>query len=129
MKQVLLFKSNKPTKKFSAFFPTSKKVIHFGGSAYRDFTLMNDKKSIHYLSSNKDRNKVKEAYEARHKNDNLDDPESAGSLSMFILWSKPTLKGGIRNYSKRFNLRIEDKTKETYSPDKVKTGLHPVNPA
>ena len=102
------------------FFPTSKKVIHFGQKPYRDYTLMSDKNSVHYLSDKKQRDKVKEAYRTRHKNDNLRDPESAGALSMFILWSAPTLKGGIRNYSRKYNLRVVDKTNETYSQDKVK---------
>ena len=116
---VYLYTTDKAKKKFSAFFPTSKKVIHFGQKPYRDYTLLNDKKSIHYLSSNKDRNKVKEAYEARHKNDNLDDPESAGSLSMFSLWSAPTLRGGMRNYAKKFSYKVVDKTDETYSKEAV----------
>jgi len=102
------------------FFPTSKKVIHFGGKGYRDYTLMNDKKSVHYLSSKKERDAVKDRYRVRHANDNLDDPESPGSMSMSVLWSAPTLKGGIRNYSRKYNLRVVDKTSEEYSPDKVK---------
>jgi len=115
-----LYKSNLKNKKFSAFFPTSKKVIHFGGKGYRDYTLMNDKKSVHYLSSKKERDAVKDRYRVRHANDNLDDPESPGSMSMSVLWSAPTLKGGIRNYSRKYNLRVVDKTSEEYSPDKVK---------
>ena len=117
---IYLYTSNKPKKKWAMFFPTSKKVIHFGQKPYRDYTLMSDKNSVHYLSDKKQRDKVKEAYRTRHKNDNLRDPESAGALSMFILWSAPTLKGGIRNYSRKYNLRVVDKTNETYSQDKVK---------
>jgi len=101
------------------FFPTSKKVIHFGGKGYRDFTLMSDKNSVHYLSSKKDREAVKEAYQARHKNDNIDDPETAGALSMAVLWSAPTLRGGMRNYAKKFSYKVVDKTNETYSLGKV----------
>lgn len=112
-----LYKSNKSNKKWAAFFPDSKKVIHFGGAGYRDFTLMNDKKSVHYLSSKRDRDSVKKAYQSRHANDNLTDPESAGALSWFILWTAPTLKGGIKKYAREYNLRVIDKTRETYSPE------------
>ncbi len=114
---MIIYKSNKSNKKWAAFFPDSKKVIHFGQKPYRDFTLMNDKKSVHYLSSKKDRDSVKKAYQARHANDNLDNPESAGALSWFILWTAPTLKGGIRNYAREYNLRVIDKTGETYSKE------------
>lgn len=112
-----LYKSNKSNKKWAAFFPAKKKVIHFGGAGYRDFTLMNDKKSVHYLSSKKDRDSVKKAYQSRHANDNLDEPESAGALSWHILWTAPTLKGGIRNYAKKYAYKVVDKTSETYSPE------------
>jgi len=116
---VYLYTSDKAKKKFSAFYPTSKKVIHFGQKPYRDYTLINDKKSVHYIKDRKDREAVKEAYQARHKSDNLDDPETAGALSMFILWSAPTLRGGMRNYAKKFSYKVVDKTDETYSLDKV----------
>jgi hypothetical protein len=117
---VYLYTSNKAKKKFAAFFPTSKKVIHFGQKPYRDYTLMSDKNSVHYLSSKSERDKVKEAYISRHSNDNLDDPESAGALSMFVLWSAPTLKGGMRTYAKKYAYKVVDKTNEQYSPEKVK---------
>ena len=43
---VYLYTSDKAKKKYSAFFPTSKKVIHFGQKPYRDYTRLNDKKSV-----------------------------------------------------------------------------------
>jgi len=116
---IYLYTSNKPKKKFAAFFPTSKKVVYFGQKPYRDYTLLSDKNSVHYLSSKKDRDKVKEAYEARHSKDNLREPESAGALSMFVLWSSPTLRGGIKNYSRKYRLRVVDKTSETYSKEAI----------
>lgn len=117
---VYLYKSNLKNKKWAMFFPTSKKVIHFGQKPYRDYTLMSDKNSVHYLSSKSERDKVKQAYRTRHANDNLDNPETAGALSMFVLWSAPTLKGGIKNYSRKYKLQVVDKTSEEYSPKKVK---------
>lgn len=117
---VYLYKSNLKNKKWSAFFIKSMKVFHFGQKPYRDFTLMNDKKSVHYLSSKKERDAVKDRYRARHANDNLDEPESSGSLSYEVLWSAPTLKGGIKNYSRKYGYKVVDKTSEEYSPEKVK---------
>ena len=116
---VYLYKSNLKNKKWSAFFPTSKRVIHFGGKGYRDFTLMNDKNSVHYLSSKKEREAVKDRYRTRHANDNLDDPESPGSLSYEVLWSAPTLKGGMRNYSRKYAYKVVDKTDQTYSKEAI----------
>ena len=39
------------------------------------------------------------------KNENWNDYQSAGALSRYILWSKPTLKESIADYKKKFNLR------------------------
>jgi len=80
---------------------------------------MSDKNSIHYLSDRKQRDKVKQAYEARHSKDNLTDPESAGALSMFVLWQMPTLRGGIREYAKKFSYKVVDKTDEIYSKEAI----------
>lgn len=117
---VYLYKSNLKNKKWSAFFIKSMKVVHFGQKPYRDFTLISDKQSVHYIKSPKERNDVKMAYQARHKNDSIDEPETAGALSWHILWSAPTLVGGMRNYAKEFAYKVVDKTNETYSSDKVK---------
>lgn len=114
-----LYISNKANKKWAAFFPASKKVIHFGGAGYRDFTLVSSKQSVHYIKNRKEREAVKIAYQARHKNDNLDQPESPGALSWHILWTAPTIKGGIKNYSREYDLRVIDKTREEYSPEAV----------
>jgi hypothetical protein len=116
---IYLLQSDKPNKKWAMFFPVSKKVIHFGGKGYRDFTLMNDKKSVHYLSNKKQRDLVKDRYRARHAKDDIDNPETAGALSWFILWQMPTLQGGMKNYAKKFNLRVVDKTDETYSKEAI----------
>jgi len=115
-----LFQSDKPTKKWAMFFPALRKVIHFGGAGYRDLTLMSDKSSKHYVADSKQRNKIKQAYQSRHAGDRLSDPESAGSMSMTVLWSAPSMKGGIRNYSRKYGYKVFDKTSEEYSPDKVK---------
>ena len=114
---VYLYRSNLKNKKWSAFFPSSMKVVQFGQKPYRDLTLISDKQSVHYLKNPKERNAVKLAYQARHKNDNLEDPESPGALSWYILWTSPTLVGGMRNYAKTFSYKVVDKTDQTYSKD------------
>ena len=82
------------------------KTVHFGQDGARDYTLMSSKGSQFYLADKKERDKVKDAYQARHKGDNLNDPYSPGSLSYYLLWTAPTLRGGIRNYEKRFGVKI-----------------------
>ena len=58
-----------------------------------DYTIHKDKKR-------------KERYMKRHKvNENWNDPTTAGSLSRYILWNKPTLKASIEDYRKRFKIK------------------------
>ena len=46
----------------------------------------------------------KQRYMNRHKSrEDWSKPMSAGSLSRYILWNKPTLKASISDYKKRFN--------------------------
>lgn len=66
------------------------KTTHFGAAGYSDFTLHHD-------------DARKKRYLARHKSrETWADPTTAGSLSYFILWNKPTLKDSIADYKKRF---------------------------
>ena len=88
--------STKSDKKLMAVFinlNTEKtKTVHFGSAGMNDYTITGDKeKKIRYL--------------ARHKpRETWDNPITAGSLSRWILWSKPTVKEAIKDYKKRFNL-------------------------
>jgi len=66
------------------------KITHFGQAGASDFTL----------HKNIDR---KQRYINRHKkNENWNDPTSAGSLSRWVLWNKTTLNSSIADYKKRF---------------------------
>tara|TARA_R110002096_G_C14399910_1_gene707322 strand:+ start:482 stop:799 length:318 start_codon:yes stop_codon:yes gene_type:complete len=100
-----LRKSKREGKKWVA--KDEKRTIHFGQENARDFTLISKPSSKFYLADPKEREKVKKAYRARHAKDNLDNPFSPGALSYYILWSQPTMKGGIREYEKRFNIKVE----------------------
>ncbi len=83
------------------------KTIHFGSKGMRDFTLMNDKKSTFYEPDKSEREKRKANYRSRHKNDPINKPFTAGSLSYHLLWNKPTLTASIRDYNKRFKTNIK----------------------
>jgi len=75
-----------------------KKTVHFGSLGYNDYTIYSkqDKK----LAEQK-----KEAYISRHDvNENFNKPDSAGALSRWILWNKPTVESSIKDFKKKFNL-------------------------
>jgi hypothetical protein len=45
----------------------------------------------------------KELYLDRHrKNENWNDPKSAGALSRWILWNLPTIEASFKDYKRRF---------------------------
>lgn len=88
-------KSNKKNKKYMATFINNnrEKTIHFGAKGMSDYTIHKDKER-------------KERYINRHKKrENWKSPMSAGALSRWILWNKPTLTASINDYKKRFSLK------------------------
>jgi len=90
--------SNNKDKKYTAiFYDNDKKkvkTIHFGASGYSDYTQHKDPKR-------------KQRYIERHKvNEDWSDYKTAGSLSRFILWNKQSLQDSIKDYAKRFNLKV-----------------------
>lgn len=94
LKLLKIKKSNKPAKKMMAVFYNSKtgreNTTHFGAAGMSDYTIHKDPKR-------------KQRYINRHKvNENWNDPSSAGALSRFILWNKPSLRASITDYKKRF---------------------------
>lgn len=93
---VSIKKSTKSGKKYQATFryahKKQTKTVHFGASGYDDFTKHKDTKR-------------KQRYIDRHKGkEDWNDPTTAGSLSRYILWNKPSLRDSIASYKKRFNL-------------------------
>ena len=47
----------------------------------------------------------KKRYIIRHKkNENWKDPTTAGALSRWVLWNKPSFRASVSDYKKRFNL-------------------------
>jgi hypothetical protein len=95
MCNVIIKKSTRKEKKLMAVFTNCKsfksKTTHFGQAGAEDFRIHRDVQR-------------KQRYISRHKkNENWDDPFSAGSLSRFLLWNKPTLLASIIDYKRRFN--------------------------
>lgn len=69
------------------------KTVSFGAAGMSDYTKHRDKER-------------KRRYIARHRaNENWDDPLSAGALSRYILWNKPTIAASIKDYKRRFKLK------------------------
>ena len=93
--KVSLKKSNRKDKKWMMIFEGKDKIktVHFGQKGYSDFTITKDERR-------------KKLYLDRHrKRENWNDYMSAGALSRWILWNKPTIEASFRDYKKRFNLK------------------------
>jgi len=93
--KVEIKKSTNPKKKYMAIFYDDgkrKKTTHFGSAGMSDFT------------KNKDEKRKKLYLERHRKRENWNSYMTAGALSRWILWNKPTLSASIADYKKKFNL-------------------------
>ena len=95
--RVEIKKSTRGGKKMMAiFYEGDKKVktIHFGAEGYS-----------HYSDGHKDEAR-RQRYIDRHRaNEDHKNPMTAGTLSLFVLWSKPTIQAGIAEYKKKFGFK------------------------
>ena len=95
MKSVTIKKSTKPNKKLMAVFTRENgrtKTTHFGAAGMDDYTIKKDKDQ-------------RTRYRNRHRGDNINNPEAAGSLSWHILWGESTSKQqNIKSFKNKFNL-------------------------
>lgn len=85
----------KDKKMTAVFYDGDKKVktTHFGSAGMSDYTKHGDEER-------------KQRYLDRHrKNEDWKNPQSAGALSRFVLWNKPTISASIADYAKRFGLK------------------------
>ena len=93
-------KSDNPSKKLMAFFLVNgrRKKVYFGASGYNDFIL--------YQRYGKTvANMHRQRYITRHqKREDWLDPTTAGCLSRYILWEKPSLKSAIALYRSKFHV-------------------------
>lgn len=91
LKLISIKKSPRPEKKLRATFSDGTKT-DFGAAGMSDFTK----------HKNESR---KENYIRRHKaRENWNNPKTAGALSRWVLWNKPSLQASISDYKRRFNL-------------------------
>jgi len=87
-------KSHVAEKKYDAVFvkPDGREIVQpFGQKGYSDFTKHKDvTRRTRYLK--------------RHRGmvENWNDPTSAGALSRWILWNKPSFKASLSDYKRRF---------------------------
>lgn len=73
-----------------------KKTIHFGSSNYSDYTKHKDKDRMEmYISRHRSRENWKKS-----------GMYTAGFWSRWLLWSKPSITGAIRNIKTKFNITI-----------------------
>jgi hypothetical protein len=90
-----LRRSRNPEKKWDAVFEKEgkEKVVSFGAKGYSDFTKHKDVTR-------------KARYIKRHSGmgEHWNKPDTPGALSRWILWNKPSLKGSLRDFKKRFSL-------------------------
>jgi hypothetical protein len=92
---VKITKSDRKDKKYMAIFEDCnnhrQKTTHFGAYGMSDYTIHKDPAR-------------KQRYLDRHKkNENWNSPTTAGSLSRYILWNKPSLQASISDYKKKFH--------------------------
>lgn len=91
LKLVKIVKSPNKLKKYRAYFSDGKHT-DFGATGYSDFIK----------HKNPER---KKRYISRHiSRENWKAPKTAGALSLYILWNKPTFRASVADYKKRFNL-------------------------
>ena len=96
--EVKITKSDRD-KKFKAVFfleGDKKKTIHFGAKGMSDFTIHKDtKRKKNYLAR----------HNPKYTKENWKVPDTAGSLSRWVLWNLPSLQASINDYKKRFKLK------------------------
>ena len=97
MTYIQLLKSKVSGKKYTAIFYDEKrtkiKTLHFGAAGMSDFTKHKDEEE-------------KKRYIDRHSaNEKWNDYMTAGSLSRWILWHKPSVSASYNDYIKKFGLK------------------------
>lgn len=92
---IKITKSNKPEKKMMAIFEDCntgrEKTVHFGQAHAEDLTI------------HKDLVRQKRYLDRHRKNEDWNNPLTAGCLSRYVLWGKTSLRAGIADYKRRFH--------------------------
>mgnify|MGYP003132351045 CR=1 FL=1 len=98
--RVEIKKSTNPKKKYMAIFydgDKKKKTTHFGFISKTDPN--ND------FTKHKDEERKKRYLDRHRKRENWNAPMTAGALSRWILWNKPSFSASVADYKKKFNLK------------------------
>ena len=91
LKLVKIIKSPNKKKKYRAYFSTGKHT-DFGAAGMSDYTKHKDPERMkRYLNRHKSR-------------ENWRDPTTAGSLSRYVLWNKPSFRASVADYKRKFKL-------------------------
>ena len=98
---VFLTKSDKKDKKYKVYlFDNAKnktKIINFGQKGYEDYTIhKNELRKQNYISRHK-------------KNEDWNNPFTAGFWAYNLLWNKKTIKESIRDIEDKYDIKIIDK--------------------
>ena len=98
MLEIVITKSKTKDKKYDAVVDGNK-TIHFGAKGYSDFTIhKNEERKGRYITRHK-------------KNENWNDPMTAGFYAKNIFWNKPSVKASAEDTNKRFkNIHIKLKS-------------------
>jgi hypothetical protein len=92
--KVTIRPSKNKLKKFDAVFEGDgvHKTIPFGSAGMSDFTKHHDEER-------------KQRYIKRHTaREDFNDPMTAGALSRWILWNRPSLQESIKDFKRRFHI-------------------------
>ena len=94
--KVIIKPSTKSGKKLMAVFTDKdkrSKTIHFGSAGMDDYT------------KTKDKDQRKRYLDRHRKNENWNNPQTAGALSRWILWGNSTsLRTNIQTFKNKFDL-------------------------
>ena len=96
MPKVYIMPSTRKTKKFMAIYPDNT-ITHFGAKGYEDYTIHKDKER---------RNRYIDRHE-KNEDWSRNAWKTAGFLSRWILWNKPTLKDSMKDVYKRFGIHMK----------------------
>ena len=68
------------------------KTVHFGAKGYMDFTAHRDRRR-------------RQLYLARHRyREDWNDPTTAGALSRWLLWERPSFREALQAFRQRFRI-------------------------
>jgi len=108
MKLIRVSPASGKGKKYTATFKMDtgrEKSVSFGSAGMRDFTLISNPKSKFYIKEKEGREKVKTAYLSRHRaREDWNNAVTAGALSRWILWNKPSFRASLSDFKKKFKL-------------------------